>query len=168
MDPNWINICAGVFTVITGIITIVNAFKPKSKTGSGAELSRGKSTASPRLAPVSPPKTATLNAVEPVPGVHEFSSNDKGYQDWVTRNPQGYVVNTYQDGNADQSKYLALHKASCGHVSNFDKHSPGAFTEGAYMKVCATDISSLEEWARAHGRSDGSFTGKCPCSPLAR
>jgi hypothetical protein len=160
MDPSWISIAAGVITVITGIITIVNAFKPKTKLDNGATLTEAKRKNFIRPATVVDPK-AIGNPPKAVSGVQEFSGNDKEYQEWVTRHPQGFVVNTAQGISPE---YMALHKASCGHVSNFNSHKPGAFTERDYMKACSTDLDRLREWAKAHGRTDGSFTGKCQCN----
>jgi hypothetical protein len=142
MDLSWISIAAGVITVITGIITIVNAFRPKTKII--------------RPAPVVRPKPLAA-----VAGVQEFSGNDREYQEWVASHPRGFVVNTAQGISPE---YMALHNASCGHVSNFNSRRPGAFTERDYMKACSTDLDRLRQWAKAHGRADGSFTGKCQCN----
>jgi len=159
MDPNWINISAGVITVITGFITIINALKPKAKMGGGSTSTSpsdgnavNKASGANLKDIVTPPPST--------PGVQEFSSNDKMYQEWIAKHPQGFVVNTNQGINA---AYMALHKASCGHISNFNSRKPGAFTEGAYMKICSTDLERLREWVKAHGRADGSFTGNCGC-----
>lgn len=159
MDPNWINISAGVITVITGFITIINALKPKAKTDSSSTSTSGRDGKANNAASAANPKVIT--APSPLaPGVQEFSGDDKKYQEWIATHPQGFVVNTNQGINA---AYMALHKASCGHVSNFNSREPGAFTEGGYMKVCSVDLERLREWAKAHGRTDGSFTGNCRC-----
>lgn len=163
MDPNWINISAGVITVITGFITIINAFKPKPKAGNGADTSGNKKGKATKLTAVAIPKVATT-PLATVPGVQEFSGDDEGYQNWVTNHLQGYVINTYQNANATQANYMSLHQASCRHISNFEGGNSGAFTAGQYMKVCATDVASLRDWVKVHGRDDGSFTGKCHCS----
>jgi hypothetical protein len=96
-----------------------------------------------------------------VAGVEEFSGDDKAYREWVTNHPQGFVINTNRGGNPE---YMVLHKAKCGYVSNFDKREQGAFTERDLMKVCSTEVDPLREWAKAHGRLDGSFTGECKCT----
>lgn len=157
MDPNWINISAGVITVITGFITIINALKPKMDGRLKPKSHRGEKAnneaSGDNLKDIVTPPPST-------PGVQEFSGNDKIYQEWLAKHPQGFVVNTNQGINA---AYMTLHKASCGHVSNFSSREPGAFTEGGYMKVCSTDRERLREWAKAHGRADGSFTGNCRC-----
>ena len=61
------------------------------------------------------------------------------------------------------ANYMALHKATCGHISNFASHEKGAFTERGYIKACSAEIAPLKDWAKAHGRKDGSFTGNCKC-----
>lgn len=159
MDTTWINISAGVITVITGVITIINAFKHKKTAESVSSLQ------SSNRGNVTSPTSVTYRKVTaaPIPvvaGVQEFSGDDKGYQEWIESHPKGFVINTYR-GISDQ--YMCLHKASCGHISNFSSRNSGAFTEGDFMKACAIDLDRLRDWVKAHGRADGSFTGNCHC-----
>ncbi|HUV80802.1 MAG TPA: hypothetical protein VMW40_08305 [Candidatus Bathyarchaeia archaeon] len=44
----------------------------------------------------------------------KFIDDDRGYLDWIDRNPRGFVVNTYRNPS---SKYLILHRATCGTIS---------------------------------------------------
>lgn len=161
MDPTLINtgvgIIAGVITIITGGVTI-------KKTIDERRIARGKMGSSPPVSrEVGPIKSTSMAAVVAVPGVVEFSGDDKAYQEWVTSHPQGFVVNTNQ---GISPKYMVLHKARCSHVSNFSTRKQGAFTQGDFMKACAVEIDRLREWAKVHGRSDGSFSGECSiCKP---
>jgi hypothetical protein len=155
---DWLNVAAGVVTVITGVITIVHAFKPKPDKASASTKTKKEKNTGVNSGTA---QKAKINPTPAVAGVQEFSSNDKAYQEWVTKHPQGFVINTNQGVSPE---YMALHKATCGHVSNFDNREQGAFTERGYMKVCSTEIDQLREWAKVHGRTDGSFTGNCKCA----
>lgn len=158
---DWLNVAAGVITVITGVITIAQAVKRKQPVGpppAGSSTDAGKRTG---RTGGPPPKAIKPSIAPAVAGVQEFSGDDRAYQEWVTNHPQGFVVNTNQRGNP---AYMALHRATCRHISNFDTREQGAFTERDLMKVCSTEVDRLKEWAKAHGRKDGSFTGKCPCT----
>ncbi|WP_395140423.1 hypothetical protein [Armatimonas sp.] len=110
--------------------------------------------------PTAPP-SAKYRA--PISGTIEFSDSDVAYKKWVRENPTGFVINTNRTPN---SSYMPVHRATCAHISNFDKRTPGAFTERSYIKICASHISLLQEWVKANGRPDGTFTGNCPCQTV--
>src|SRR5688572_30744776 len=87
---------------------------------------------------------------------------DEAYHQWRHAHPGGFVLNVRRSLRPD---YMVLHAADCGHIRTHS--SPGAFTERSYRKVCATDPELLRDWAREHGRSDGTFSKECPdCRPL--
>ena len=70
-----------------------------------------------------------------------FVNDDRGYLDWVSANPSGYVLNSYAHPSTD---YLMLHKATCGSITSAARLN---YTSGGYVKVCAPDIGPLEAWA---------------------
>jgi len=91
----------------------------------------------------------------------EFSRNEQPYLDWIHSHPHGFVINT---GRSNDPKYMVLHQAWCKQISQYSKNAaPGGFTERDYIKVCASDLSSLRDWVRQHGRSDGTFSTEHQC-----
>jgi hypothetical protein len=78
--------------------------------------------------------------------MEHYVQNDDGYMAWISRHPEGFVINTY----AEPSRaYLKLHQATCPSISRLQ---PGArtFTEGEYSKLCGSR-AELEEQARRLG-----------------
>ena len=89
-----------------------------------------------------------------------FVNDDSGYLDWIDRHPDGFVVNTYRTPNP---QYLLIHRASCHSISK--KTSPDyTWTEGGYLKACASAYDELDRWAR---REVGGELKACTlCKPL--
>lgn len=163
-----IGIIAGIVSILTGVVALMQASKKKHEAESGPvpEPARPRKTVAPQksentASPVTKSKPATIKQE----GLIKFVDDDAGYRKWIENNPQGFVVNTPRTPNP---QYMALHRATCGHVSNFATREPGAFTERDYIKICSADVGHLGEWAKAHGRTDGSFTGNCNCKPVAQ
>ena len=99
----------------------------------------------------------------PQPAVLEFTGDDEAYLDWIEANPHGFVVNTPR---AMPVSYMILHRATCRFISALQPQAgAGGFTERDYIKICAAEVDDLRGWAMHHGRSDGTFTGACPCQP---
>jgi hypothetical protein len=94
----------------------------------------------------------------------EFAGNDQPYLRWLEAHPGGFVLDTSR--NKDPG-YMVLHRAACHFIARYlPPAEPGAFTERAYIKVCAPDVEGLERWVKKHGRPDGSFSRTCSvCSP---
>lgn len=87
-----------------------------------------------------------------------FKDNEKGYQAWLVKHPDGYVLNMKKNKNP---KYRVLHTVACDKIKNYTEMAKeGGFTERDYIKVCADDLEDLREWSRSNGRPDGSFSGK--------
>ncbi len=76
--------------------------------------------------------------------MQKFIDDDSGYLDWIERNPDGYVVNTFRN---PKPGYLVLHRASCRTISK-KSSSNTTWTEGGYMKVCASSYDELNRWAQ--------------------
>jgi hypothetical protein len=93
-----------------------------------------------------------------------FDSDDSPYYRWLEMHPHGYVLNTSRGRSAD---HMVLHSAKCPHISQpLHESASGGFTERDYIKICADSIDALQEWVRAHGRPDGSFSSECQkCKP---
>lgn len=97
--------------------------------------------------------------------IAEFDDDEAGYLDWLSRNPQGFVINTPR---GRPTNYMVLHRATCRSISQYNRMArPGGFTERDYIKICAPDVAGLQDWTRQHGRSDGSFSQVCQlCKPI--
>lgn len=94
-----------------------------------------------------------------------FNSDDSAYLNWLVGHPEGYVLNRRR---GESMEYMVLHRSRCRSISAYAVRThPEAFTGRAYLKVCASDISSLSEYVRVEGgRQDGSFSSECSlCRP---
>lgn len=92
-----------------------------------------------------------------------ISDDDERYQQWLSANPEGYVLSLKK---TKATSYMSLHRSVCSHISVYDKRHPfGAFTERAYMKVCAKSIREIESWIKDN-TSNGKITLECShCQP---
>jgi hypothetical protein len=86
----------------------------------------------------------------------EFKDNDKGYFEWLKKNPNGYVVNTER---TPSKKYLILHKSNCNTISKLSKKSYH-FTKD-YIKFCSNNIHELNDWAKKNFDSNLHFCKIC-------
>ena len=76
---------------------------------------------------------------------HEFRDDGDGYQEWLDKNPRGYVINIQRSHNPADAR---LHDASCGALqAPIDK---GLKLADQYVKVCGGTIDEVKEWAEAH------------------
>lgn len=96
-----------------------------------------------------------------------FDGDDKAYQQWLSHNLRGYVVNMRRRLSPS---YAVLHGAWCPYISIYTRMARhGGFTERNYIKVCALEADELRAWLRSHGRPDGSFSKECSrCMKLPR
>ncbi len=124
----------------------------------------------PAIHLIQPPVLAPASSIPSIPSTmspsssqaaQEFSHKEQLYLDWIHSHPHGFVINT---GRSKNPSYMVLHRAWCKTMSHYSKNAaPGGFTERDYIKVCASDLSSLREWVRQHGRTDGSFSVEHQC-----
>ena len=82
---------------------------------------------------------------------------DEEYYQWCEANPDGFVINSPRRW---PPSYMMLHRVGCLHIATTHEED-GAFTQRAYTKICASDIDSLREWTRHHGRPNGDFSDEC-------
>ena len=93
----------------------------------------------------------------------EFNNDDKAYLQWLDNNPKGFVINMQR---SKSTSYMILHRATCNTIANRLRYPEGAYTEREYIKICATQITDLRNWARQHGRIDGLAGSECSrCNP---
>jgi hypothetical protein len=80
--------------------------------------------------------------------MRRFIDDDTGYLDWISRNPDGFVVNTYRNPSP---RYLALHRTTCRTITG--SPARGRQWTADYIKVCG-DRAELESWAttQLHGQ----------------
>jgi hypothetical protein len=87
--------------------------------------------------------------------------NDQELTRWLNEHPSGYVLHTRRDGNPS---VVVLHRASCAMIRPKQGLARGAATQRDYRKVCADEVSELEEWVGRRGRI--SFSRRCGrCRP---
>ena len=89
-----------------------------------------------------------------------YQNDESEYIDWITKNPDGFVVNTRQALDPD---YLVLHRASCPtmHTYRGMDDNPGGFTERGYQKICATSAGDLERFLISATGNRRPFTKHC-------
>lgn len=92
----------------------------------------------------------------------ELFEKDKDYEQWLSQNPGGYVLNIKENLSPN---YVVLHTAVCRYIHN-SHHREGAFTERGYRKVCAPSVQALTDWTKKNISSDGQFTAECRCSKV--
>lgn len=89
-----------------------------------------------------------------------FTQSENAYRNWLIRHQQGFVIDTPRSKPADA---MTLHKASCELVNSPNQEH----VSGSRIKVVATQHEKLQEWAKSHGRPDGTFSSECKgCLPL--
>ncbi len=81
-----------------------------------------------------------------------FIDDDEGYLDWLAKNQDGYVINTYRNPKPD---YVRLHAASCRLINGTPANGVGWTT--TYIKLCGSR-DELESWA---ARDLGASTWCC-------
>lgn len=88
-----------------------------------------------------------------------FDNNDDKYQNWLVKNPDGYVINVRRSMSPS---YRVLHRSWCRTIKNYaGLVGKGAFTERSYIKVCSNEIDDLRNWLRKTGRPNGDFSKEC-------
>jgi len=92
-----------------------------------------------------PRLTALREPQVPAAPIVRFQDDDVGFLAWLRDNPHGYFLNTER---SLRGAYLVLHRSDCRHFTG----SPLNWTK-EYIKLCAPDRASLEEWA-ATGSGD--------------
>jgi hypothetical protein len=72
-----------------------------------------------------------------------FVNNESGYREWIKAHPLGFVLVSW---NPPRANYTTLHRADC-HTINPEKATHKENWTQKYIKVCADDISDIEDWA---------------------
>ena len=75
--------------------------------------------------------------------IEEFKNNEEGYLNWVSDNPEGYIVNI--DYHGTDPDYPMVHRATHKSVTT---SKTGNFTTTQYYKVCANNLDDLENWSQ--------------------
>jgi hypothetical protein len=85
--------------------------------------------------------------------MQHYVHDDAGYLAWISRHPDGFVLNTY---TRPSRAYLKLHQATCSSISRLQPRAR-TFTEGDYSKLCG-GRAELE----VHARGLGGTAQPCP------
>lgn len=72
----------------------------------------------------------------------EFRDDDARYLAWLAANPGGYAINIARSHSANEAR---VHLAGCWTISG--ENPAGSTWTGQYVKVCAEDLTDLEQWA---------------------
>jgi len=70
-----------------------------------------------------------------------FVNDDEAYLQWLTKNPNGFIVNSYLHPSKD---YLILHQSSCWTISTPTRKN---WTTTGFIKVCSIDKNKLSNWS---------------------
>ena len=79
--------------------------------------------------------------------MQHYVHDDAGYLAWVSRHPDGFVINTY---TRPSRAYLKLHKAACPKISRLQRGAL-TFTDGEYSKICGSRAALEEEASNLGG-----------------
>lgn len=89
--------------------------------------------------------------------VREFRDDDEGYSAWLAANSDGYVVNILRWHSANTAR---VHRADCWTISR-EQPARGATWTGEYVKICATYLADLDQWATDHVGQSITRCGTC-------
>lgn len=93
-----------------------------------------------------------------------FDNDDLKYFDWITVNPDGYVLNTRRTSTLN---FTVLHKGSCHHIKTTTNMPEGAYTTRDYIKVCSNEVQEIKKWLEENRKNfSGRFRICKTCSPL--
>jgi hypothetical protein len=81
--------------------------------------------------------------------MRQHVNDDAGYLDWISRHPDGFVINTYT------RTVRCVPEASPGNLHTISRLQPDAktFTDGAYSKICGGGRDEFVEHAHGLGGS---------------
>jgi hypothetical protein len=91
--------------------------------------------------------------------MRHFVDDDAGYQQWLSNEPDGFVINTYR---SPSSAYMVLHSATCRTISG--QPARGTTFMGEYSKVCGTR-EELQRFPTASVARRGPAAFACARSP---
>ena len=74
-------------------------------------------------------------------GVDIFINDDKAYLQWLIKNPNGFIINSFLHPSKD---YLILHRSSCWSIRTTKRTN---WTTTGFIKVCSGDKENLSNWA---------------------
>jgi hypothetical protein len=72
-----------------------------------------------------------------------FIKNEKGYLQWASENPRGFIVNA--DEPPTSPDYPMIHRATHKAMTSPKRTN---YTTGRFFKVCSNDMHELEKWAK--------------------
>lgn len=94
------------------------------------------------LRPAHVPRRSLSNVDIGSEQVRVFRDDDAAYLSWIAANPRGFVLNIRRSLNPVDAR---LHRAECWTIASEPGH--GKLWTGPYLKLCATELRALEDWA---------------------
>ena len=85
-----------------------------------------------------------------------FLDEDPSYLKWLTKNPNGYIINIQKSRNPADAR---LHDANCWTLTV--QLELGVKLTDPYMKVCGKTLAAVEDWAVEHVREPIQPCGHC-------
>jgi hypothetical protein len=87
---------------------------------------------------------------------HEYRDDDEGYQDWMKRQPDGFVINIQRSHNSSDAH---LHDADCWTLT--DQLDRDVSLTGPYVKVCGDTLEQVDEWTTENIGESIQLCGMC-------
>ena len=86
----------------------------------------------------------------------ESTTSESDYLNWRTQHPTGFVVNI--DKRHNMKQYPMAHRVSDKQLSAEKNKN---FTTGAYYKLCASELKSLEQHCQENFTRPLAYWGRC-------
>ncbi|MBO8172266.1 MAG: hypothetical protein H0Z33_10280 [Bacillaceae bacterium] len=86
-----------------------------------------------------------------------FKNDDRAYEKWLRKHPDGYVFNHF-GGPDSRSSENKVHAAGCRHLLR--KQDEGKRT-ATYAKVCSSDLDELLAYVKEVRRDSWSYCKNC-------
>ena len=78
----------------------------------------------------------------------EFYKDDEGFRAWLTANPDGYVMNNYQEGKGKIPRFKQPEKAMTIHHVTEDSRYLAVSDTMSYRKLCCKERKPLDDFKR--------------------
>jgi len=81
------------------------------------------------------------------------SESESAYQEWLSDNPDGFVVNALKSasgkGTISDKRFTRIHRATCKTINPLLSEADKAgFTTGNYQKLCVASFEIADQEAR--------------------
>ncbi|MCE0845951.1 hypothetical protein LVQ79_10385 [Buttiauxella sp. A2-C1_F] len=92
--------------------------------------------------------------------------SEVAYREWLSDNPDGFVVNALKTargkGSKSDARFTRVHRAKCKTINPLlSQADKTGFTTGRYQKLCATSLELADNEARMI--TGLAIAKRCPC-----